>query len=121
MKRLGALLLCLLLLMGCGTEVDMKEGETLQMGQVTAMPKASPVPPDGGMGEGADAFAAQPQAQQTEGVTPTLVPTPAPTPTPLFVLKAEGGTDLIINEDLYASFTERTFPLPSVTARKTWV
>lgn len=60
MRRLALLVLCCLLLLGCGTEVDMKEGETLQMGQVTAMPKASPVPPDGGMGEVS--------AKQTEGV-----------------------------------------------------
>ena len=49
----------------------------------------------------------------TPAPTATAEPTPVPTPTPLFVLKAEGGTDLIINHGLYQSFTQREFPLPS--------
>ena len=51
-----------------------------------------------------------PTATPTPSPTPTA--TPVPTPTPLFVPRDENG-NLTINEDLYASFTQTEFPLPS--------
>ena len=45
--------------------------------------------------------------------TPEATATPEPTPTPLFLPKEEGSNDLVINQDLYESFTEMEFPLPS--------
>ncbi len=90
MKRLAVLLLCALLLAGCGQKMNVEE--TLQAGQVTAAPTATPAP--------------------TPAPTPTPTATSEPTPTPLFVLKEEGGNDLIINADLYDSITETEFPLP---------
>ncbi|MBQ9923541.1 MAG: stage II sporulation protein P [Clostridia bacterium] len=53
-----------------------------------------------------------PAPTATPTATPTPTPTPVPTPTPLFVPRDENG-NLIINEDLYASFTQTEFPLPS--------
>ena len=95
-RRLALLLLCALTLTGCGGKGNMKE--TTDAPQTAdAAPTAAPTP--------------VPTAEPTATRSPT--PTPEPTPTPLFMLKTEGGTDLIINQDLYDSFTERSFPLPS--------
>ena len=89
---MALLLLGGLLLLGCGEKEHRNVlTEVVQAGQVTAAPTAEPTP------------TAAPTAKPT--------PTPEPTPTPLFVLREEGGTDLNINRDLYASFTETAFPL----------
>ena len=56
---------------------------------------------------------AEPTATPTAAPTPTPTATPEPTPTPLFLPKEEGSNDLVINQDLYESFTETEFPLPS--------
>ena len=97
MRQLALLLLSGVLLLGCGGKENMEE--ILRAGEVTAAPTAVSVPtPD-----------------PTPTPTPTPVPTPTlePTPTPLFVPREEGSTDLNINRDLYRSFTETEFPLPS--------
>ena len=102
MKRL-ALLLCLLLLIGCGgkedREVNAKETPlAMETAAATAAPTAIAVPAE--------------EPTPTAAPTPKPTPTPEPTPTPLFVLQEEGSTDLVINQDLYDSFTEMEFPLP---------
>ena len=102
MKR-ALVLLALLLLTGCGGKENM-EGtpKSLMMaGIVTAAPTAAPTP------------TAEPTATPTAAPTPTPTATPVPTPTPLFLPKEEGSNDLVINQDLYESFTEMEFPLPS--------
>ena len=71
----------------------------MMAGIVTAAPTATPAP------------TAAPTPTPTR--TPEPTPTPVPTPTPLFVPKEEGSNDLVINQDLYESFTETEFPLPS--------
>ena len=91
MKQLALLLLSGVLLLGCGGKENMEE--MLRAGEVTAAPTAVTVP--------------------TPEPTPAPTPTPEPTPTPLFVPREEGSTDLNINRDLYRSFTETVFPLPS--------
>ena len=91
MKQLALLLLSGVLLLGCGGKENMEE--ILKAGEVTAAPTAVTVP--------------------TPEPTPAPTPTPEPTPTPLFVPREEGSTDLNINRDLYRSFTETEFPLPS--------
>ena len=93
MRQLALLLLSGVLLLGCGGKENMEE--ILNAGEVTAAPTAVSVP--------------------TPELTPSPEPTPVPTPTstPLFVLREEGSTDLNINRDLYRSFTETEFPLPS--------
>ena len=102
MKR-ALVLLALLLLTGCGGKENM-EGtpkSPMMAGIVTAAPTAAPMP------------TAEPTATPTAAPTPTPTATPVPTPTPLFLLKEEGSNDLVINQDLYESFTEMEFPLPS--------
>ena len=104
MKRALVLLALLLLTTGCGGKENM-EGtpKSLMMaGIVTAAPTASPEP------------TAEPTPAPTAAPTPTPTATPEPTPTPLFLLKEEGSNDLVINQDLYDSFTETEFPLPTV-------
>ena len=91
MRQLALLLLSGVLLLGCGGKENMEE--MLRAGEVTAAPTAVTVP--------------------TPEPTPAPTPTPEPTPTPLFVPREEGSTDLNINRDLYRSFTETVFPLPS--------
>ena len=71
----------------------------MMAGIVTAAPTATPAP------------TAAPTPTPTR--TPEPTPTPVPTPTPLFLPKEEGSNDLVINQDLYESFTEMEFPLPS--------
>ncbi len=71
----------------------------MMAGIVTAAPTATPAP------------TAAPTPTPTR--TPEPTPTPVPTPTPLFVPKEEGSNDLVINQDLYESFTETEFPLSS--------
>ena len=94
MRQLATLLLIGLLLLGCGGKENMDVlTEPIRAGQVTAAPTVVAVP--------------------TPEPTPTPTQTPEPTPTPLFVPRAEGSTDLVINEDLYNSFTQTEFPLPS--------
>ena len=66
-----------------------------------ATPTAAPTP------------TAEPTAAPAAAPTPTPTATPEPTPTPLFLPKEEGSNDLVINQDLYESFTETEFPLPS--------
>ena len=108
MKRLALLTLCCLLLAGCGGKKDMEASK--DMPQATAAVTASPVP----------TASPEPTAEPTPTATPvptatpepTAEPTPEPTPTPLFVPRDENG-NLIINQDLYESFTETEFPLPS--------
>ena len=102
MKR-ALVLLALLLLTGCGGKENMEETpKSLMMaGIVTAAPTAAPTP------------TAEPTAAPTAAPTPTPTATPEPTPTPLFLPKEEGSNDLVINQDLYDSFTETQFPLPS--------
>ena len=102
MKR-ALVLLALLLLTGCGGKENMEETpKSLMMaGIVTAAPTAAPTP------------TAEPTAAPTAAPTPTPTATPEPTPTPLFLPKEEGSNDLVINQDLYESFTEMEFPLPS--------
>ncbi len=103
MKR-ALVLLALLLLTGCGGKENM-EGtpKSLMMaGIVTAAPTAAPTP------------TAEPTATPTAAPTPTPTATPEPTPTPLFLPKEEESNDLVINQDLYDSFTETEFPLPTV-------
>ena len=105
MRRLGFLLLSCLMLIGCGgkehtVEVMSAAGQTV----ITAEPTAETTPAP------TVAPTAVPTPEPT--ATPVPTPTPAPTPTPLFVPRDENG-NLIINEDLYASFTETEFPLPS--------
>ena len=102
MKR-ALVLLALLLLTGCGGKENM-EGtpkSPMMAGIVTAAPTAAPTP------------TAEPTATPTAAPTPTPTATPEPTPTPLFLPKEEGSNDLVINQDLYESFTETEFPLPS--------
>ena len=106
MKRLALLALCVLALLGCGGKTNMQDTNAASP---AAAAVASPVP------RSIETASRQP----TEGAAPTPVPTPTPaptptavpTPTPLFVPKE--GTDLIINPDLYDSFTETEFPLSS--------
>ena len=94
MRQLATLLLIGLLLLGCGGKENMDVlTEPIRAGQVTAAPTVVTVP--------------------TPEPTPTPTQTPEPTPTPLFVPRAEGSTDLVINEDLYNSFTQTEFPLPA--------
>ena len=73
----------------------------MMAGIVTAAPTAAPTP------------TAEPTATPMAAPTPTPTATPVPTPTPLFLPKEEGSNDLVINQDLYESFTEMEFPLPS--------
>ncbi len=103
MKRVLALLALMLLLTGCGGKQNMAEGPQapLAAGIVTAAPTKTPVP------------TAEPTPAPTAAPTQEPTPTAEPTPTPLFVPKAEDSNDLIINEDLYESFTETEFPLPT--------
>lgn len=105
MKRVLALLALVLLLTGCGGKEKMDETPKAPMmaGIVTAAPTKTPAP------------TVAPTPVPTATPTPTAEPTPTqePTPTPLFVPKAEGSNDLIINQDLYDSFTETEFPLPT--------
>ena len=104
MKRLALLLACVLLLMSCGKKEKQAEIESLSReATVTEAPADTPVPAD----------TPAPAAEPTPEPAPTAEPTPTtePTPTPLFVYKDED--DLIINRDLYDSFTETVFPLPS--------
>lgn len=109
------LVLCALLL-GCGGKEDMEVKATEPA--ATTVSEVSPVPSDDGRGEVPDgaegAVIAVPTPEPTPEPTPTPepAPTPEPTPTPLFVPRDENG-NLIINQDLYASFTETAFPLPS--------
>ena len=91
MRQLALLLLSGVLLLGCGGKENMEE--ILREGEVTAAPTAVTVP--------------------TPEPTPEPTPVPSPTYTPLFVPREEGSTDLNINRDLYRSFTETEFPLPS--------
>ena len=101
MRRLALLGLCLLLLAGCGGKRGEREGDdasrtaetavNASRAEETAAPTVTPVPT----------------------AAPTDTPTPIPTPTPLYMLREEGGNDLIINDDLYDSFTQTEFPLPS--------
>ena len=101
MRRLALLGLCLLLLAGCGGKRGEREGDdasrtaetavNASRAEETAAPTVTPVPM----------------------AAPTDTPTPIPTPTPLYMLREEGGNDLIINDDLYDSFTQTEFPLPS--------
>ena len=98
MKRALVLLVLLLLTTGCGGKERAGEAPQapLAAGFVTAAPTDTPAP----------------TAEPTPA--PTAAPTPTPTPTPLFLLKEEGSNDLVINQDLYDSFTETEFPLPTV-------
>ena len=98
MKRALVLLVLLLLTTGCGGKERAGEAPQapLAAGFVTAAPTDTPAP----------------TAEPTPA--PTAAPTPTPTPTPLFLLKEEGSNDLVINQDLYESFTETEFPLPTV-------
>ena len=82
------------------TETSLPVEEAAQ----TAAPTDTPAP--------TDAPTPTPEPTPTPTATPEPTPTPVPTPTPLFVPRDENG-NLIINEDLYASFTETEFPLPS--------
>ena len=86
--RLALLLLCALALSGCGRKEHSPVSEATPTPSETAAPTATAAP------------------------TPVPTATPEPTPTPLFVLREEGGNDLVINDDLYESFTQREFPLP---------
>lgn len=101
MRRLALLGLCLLLLAGCGGKRGRTEGDE---GPFTAETAANAAQ--------AEATAA-PTATAVPTAAPTATPTPIPTPTPLYMLREEGGNDLIINDDLHDSFTQREFPLPS--------
>ncbi len=87
--------------------MEMKQAETLlpeetaaptATGEPTAEPTPSPEP--------------TPEPTPTSEPTATLEPTTEPTATPLFVPRDENG-NLIINEDLYRSFTQMEFPLAS--------
>ena len=93
---MALLLLSGVLLLGCGGKDTMEE--LLRAGEVTSAPTALSVP--------------TPEPTPTPTPTPDPTPTPEPTPTPLFVPRDENG-NLIINKDLYDSFTETEFPLPS--------
>ena len=91
-RRAALLLLCACMLTGCGGKQNVEHIDaTPPAAEATAAPTPAPT------------------------ATPTIAPTATaePTPTPLFVLRTEGGTDLVINGDLYDSFTETAFPLPS--------
>ena len=101
MRRVLALLVLALLLTGCGGKENREATRSAPMmaGIVTAAPTATPAP------------TAAPTPTPTR--TPEPTPTPVPTPTPLFLPKEEGSNDLVINQDLYESFTEMEFPLPS--------
>ena len=106
MKRLTILLLGALLLLGCGKKENREATtEPIRAAAVTAAPASTAVP--------ADTAAPTAAPTATPAPTPEPTPTPVPTPTPLFVLKEEGSNDLIINKDLYDSFTETQFPVPS--------
>ena len=103
MKRALVLLVLLLLTTGCGGKERAGEAPQapLAAGFVTAAPTDTPAP------------TAEPTPAPTAAPTPTPTATPVPTPTPLFLLKEEGSNDLVINQDLYDSFTETEFPLPT--------
>lgn len=103
MKRALVLLVLLLLTTGCGGKERAGEAPQapLAAGFVTAAPTDTPAP------------TAEPTPAPTAAPTPTPTATPVPTPTPLFLLKEEGSNDLVINQDLYDSFTEMEFPLPT--------
>ena len=89
MKRLALLILCALLLTGCGAEE-----------------KRSEVPAPGAP----ETAAPSPTVGPTATPSPTPAPSPEPTATPLFTYQDED--DLIINGDLDASITQNEFPLP---------
>ena len=95
MRKLTLLGLCLLVILGCGGKTDT---------EAEAGPTASPLP--------VTEVVVRSEATPSPTAMPTPNPTPEPTPTPLFVPRNENG-NLIINEDLYDSFTETTFLLPS--------
>ncbi len=103
MKRLAVLMLCCLLLLGCGKKANREEAAQEQeaAASATAEPLAASTPE----------LTPTPAPTSAPTPTPTLTPTAEPAPTPLFVLKTEGGNDLIINGDLYDSFTETQFSL----------
>ena len=107
MKRLALVTLCCLLLVGCGGKENM-EIEASQTPPATeaatAEPTATPTP--------TETPTMAPTAEPTATPEATAEPTDEPTATPLFVPRDENG-NLIINPDLYDSFTETTFPLPS--------
>lgn len=98
MKKLALLILSCALLMGCGGKEKMEAMTSLPETTASAEAREKVVPVD------------TPAPTATPTATPTPTPTPVPTPTPLFVPRDENG-NLIINEDLYASFTETEFPL----------
>ncbi|MBQ3651559.1 MAG: stage II sporulation protein P [Clostridia bacterium] len=100
MKKLALLVLCSALLLGCGGKEKMEAMTSLPETTASAEAREKVVPVD----------TPAPTATPTPSPTPTA--TPVPTPTPLFVPRDENG-NLIINEDLYASFTQTEFPLPS--------
>ncbi len=108
MRRLVFLLLCGLLLTGCEGKEN-REGAA-DAAQVTPTPAPTDTPAP--TAEPTPAPTPTATAAPTATAEPTLAPTPTPTATPLFVPRDENG-NLIINEDLYASFTETEFPLPS--------
>ena len=120
MRRLTLLLLSCLLLLGCGGKENREAmTESVQTSSPTAaatataeptpLPTAPQTPPKD-VSEGTEETHPGSGSKEPE---PRATPTPEPTPTPLFVPREEGSSDLVINEDLYASFTQTEFPLPS--------
>ena len=89
MKRWLGILLCLML-MGCVQQEPMQKAAG-----TSARPTISAAAVD---------ITATPKLVTAE-------PTPVPSPTPLFVPKDDNG-NLIINRDLYDSFTKQSFSLP---------
>lgn len=99
MRRLALLGLCCLLALGCGGKEN-TQAMTNRTAEATAAATAEAI--------------TVPAPAATPEPTPTPEPTatPVPMPTPLFVPRDENG-NLIINQDLYDSFTQTEFPLPS--------
>ena len=103
MKRLALLMLCGLLLAGCGGKEHREtEGSLPPAADPTAAPTDTPEP--------TAAPTAEPTIEPTAEPMTEPIPTPEPTATPLFVPRDDKG-NLVINRDLHDSFTQAEFPL----------